>query len=168
MYRARDELVRMVLAAMLLHTEAGAEDDGQRSQRSHPPRAESRCRARGGQTPSPGQGSWRAPLHDSRRRSRPSRLGRARRGGPPHSREARQPRKIPRRCLEALPQRIRPSSCVLGCHYERRALADTVDVSLVRELYTADHEGRWRRLLERAIAAFGEAARASELSQEAI
>jgi tetratricopeptide (TPR) repeat protein len=55
----------------------------------------------------------------------------------------------------------------LGVYYERRALADTVDVSLVRELYPSGHERRWRRLLERAIAAFGDAARASELSQEA-
>jgi tetratricopeptide (TPR) repeat protein len=166
MYRARDELVRLLLAAMLLHTEAALKTTD-REANDHirlALRADAALVAakRHLQGKPPGARHFTTADVDRARHDwvvlvAVSLHARARLDNL---------EKYLANALKRYPRDPALELC-LGVYYERRALADTVDVSLVRELYPADHEGRWRRLLERGIAAFGEAARASELSQEA-
>jgi len=60
-----------------------------------------------------------------------------------------------------------PLELCLGVYDERMARYSVVDESLARDIYPSDHVAGWRHLLEKALAAYELAARAPNLSVEA-
>jgi tetratricopeptide (TPR) repeat protein len=178
MYRARDEFVRLVLAAMLLHTEAAFKTtDTQASieirfaQRARTALLVAERYLQG--KPWPGSKTRRSPVSSGAGHFTTADVDRARHDWVVlvavgfHARARLDA--LEKYLADALKQYPRDPALelCLGVYYERKALADTVDASLVHELYSSDDERRWRRRLELAIAAFGEVPNGSDLSQEA-
>ena len=179
MYRARDEFVRLLLAAMLLHTEAAfkmtdklSDDEIRFAQRAETTLVEAERYLEG--KPWPGSNIPRSPVsHSGAGHFTTADVDRARHDWVVlvavgfHARMRLDAlEKYLVAALKRYPKDPALELC-LGVYYERRALGDTVDASLVRELYDAGHEARWRQLLEKAITAFGEAANGADLSREA-
>jgi tetratricopeptide (TPR) repeat protein len=178
MYRARDELVRLLLAAMLIPTEVAfkktdkqANDEIRLAQWADAVLVEDERYLQG--KPWPGSKTPRSPVSSGAGHFTTTDVDRARHDWVVlvavgfHARARLDGfEQFLTQALKRYPKDPALELC-LGVYYERKALADTVDVSLVREVYPLGHEARWRHVLESAIAAFGEAANGSDLSPEA-